>query len=203
MGDTEVRREDIEWCDIWIPQARASHLPRLLMVGDSITRAYFNDVEKTLKDRWLCGRLATSRSVCDRAFLKELNLVLDDYPVAMIHFNNGLHGWDYSESEYGEHLDQAVRAILERRPASRLVLATSTPVRRTGNLLAMDAVTARVIERNRRVAQVAARHHLPVNDLFAVIQDHPEHYSPDGVHLNSAGDALLGGHVGNFITTLL
>ncbi|MFX3891450.1 hypothetical protein ACJBV1_11045, partial [Streptococcus suis] len=32
-------RESIEWCDIWISHANETNLPRVLLIGDSITRA--------------------------------------------------------------------------------------------------------------------------------------------------------------------
>ena len=31
-------REGIEWCDIWISHANETNLPRVLLIGDSITR---------------------------------------------------------------------------------------------------------------------------------------------------------------------
>jgi len=33
-------REDIEWLDVWMPNTNEKKLPRVLLVGDSITRAY-------------------------------------------------------------------------------------------------------------------------------------------------------------------
>ena len=33
-------RESIEWCDLWISHANETNLPRVLLIGDSITRAY-------------------------------------------------------------------------------------------------------------------------------------------------------------------
>ena len=39
-------RESIEWCDIWIPHANENKLPRVLLIGDSISRDYYPEVEK-------------------------------------------------------------------------------------------------------------------------------------------------------------
>ena len=44
----EPVRERIEWIDIWVTDADKDDLPRVLLVGDSITRGYFGDVEKHL-----------------------------------------------------------------------------------------------------------------------------------------------------------
>ena len=50
-----------------------------------------------MTDRYACARVTSSKCVADSTFAGELALVLDDYEFAVIHFNNGLHGWDYSE----------------------------------------------------------------------------------------------------------
>jgi len=38
-------REAIEWCDIWISHANETNLPRVLLIGDSIARDYYPEVE--------------------------------------------------------------------------------------------------------------------------------------------------------------
>ena len=38
--------EPIEWTDIWVTNANRNDLPRVLLVGDSITRGYFKSAEK-------------------------------------------------------------------------------------------------------------------------------------------------------------
>ena len=37
----EPIRERIEWADIWVTDADKDDLPRVLLIGDSITRGYF------------------------------------------------------------------------------------------------------------------------------------------------------------------
>lgn len=43
--------ERIEWIDIWVTDADKDDLPRVLLVGDSITRGYFGAVEKHLEGK--------------------------------------------------------------------------------------------------------------------------------------------------------
>src|SRR5437868_14877310 len=93
-------REAIEWCDVWITHANETNLPRVLLIGDSITRAYYPEVEKRLTGKAFVARLATSRFVADPVLLKEIALVLDGTRFDVIHFNNGMHGWQHSEGEY-------------------------------------------------------------------------------------------------------
>src|SRR2546422_10984092 len=70
-------REAIEWCDIWISHANETNLPRVLLIGDSIARDYYPEVEKRLAGKAFVARLATSRFVADPVLLKEIELVLN------------------------------------------------------------------------------------------------------------------------------
>src|SRR4051795_9542211 len=71
-------RENIEWLDVWVPNTNAHDLPRVLLIGDSITRAYYPEVEQRLKGKAYVARLATSKSVGDPALLQEIALVLSE-----------------------------------------------------------------------------------------------------------------------------
>src|SRR5580692_12561402 len=69
-------RESIEWCDIWISHANETNLPRVLLIGDSITRAYYPEVEKHLAGKAYVGRLSSSAFISDPVLLKQIELVL-------------------------------------------------------------------------------------------------------------------------------
>ena len=69
-------REAIEWCDIWISHANETNLPRVLLIGDSIARDYYPEVEKRFAGKAFVARLATSRFVADPVLLREIELVL-------------------------------------------------------------------------------------------------------------------------------
>jgi hypothetical protein len=193
------KHERIEWCDIWVAGADTDTPPKVLLVGDSISRSYFAQVEEALAGKFLCARLATSTCICAPAFQKELSPVLDEYRFALIHFNNGLHGWDYDEDAYAKSFPRALDFIARRGRGSKLIWASSTPVRRRGALNEFDARTERARERNRIAAGHAASRGIPVNDLFARVESHPEYYSEDGCHFNPAGVAVLGNQVAQCI----
>ena len=97
---TPSAREGIEWCDIWISHANETNLPRVLLLGDSIARGYYPAVEKRLAGKAFVARLTTSAFVSDPMFHQQIALVLDNTKFDVIHFNNGLHGWQHSEEEY-------------------------------------------------------------------------------------------------------
>jgi hypothetical protein len=139
-----IVRERIEWCDIWIPSADDSKLPRVLLIGDSITRGYYPRVEQGLSGKALVARLTTSKSLGDPALLAEVELVVKQYPWDVIHFNNGMHGWGYTEQEYGASFPKLIAQLRKDAPKAKLIWANTTPVRVSGKLEQIEARTERV-----------------------------------------------------------
>src|SRR5688572_2329884 len=82
-----VVRENIEWLDVWVPGNAVKDQPRVLLIGDSITRGYYKTVEDALKGKAVMCRLATSKSLGDPALLDEAKLVLGQAKFDVIHFN--------------------------------------------------------------------------------------------------------------------
>src|SRR6266550_1322543 len=122
-------RESIEWCDIWISHANETNLPRVLLIGDSIARDYYPEVEKHLAGKAFVARLATSRFLADPVLLKEIELVLNEAKFDVIQFNNGMHGWQHSEAEYRNGLPKLIKTIRAHAPQARLIWANTTPLR--------------------------------------------------------------------------
>ncbi len=189
---SELHRERIEWCDIWFTDAEKDAAPRVLLMGDSITRGYFGAVEKALGGRAYCGRLTTSRSVCDPVLFQELGLVLGQYEFAVVHFNNGLHGWGYSEEEYAAGFERLLDAFKEQAPKAQLVWASTTPLREDSS---SKEKRERVARRNAIAAAAVDERGIPTNDLHALVTAHPEFFGGDGVHFSNAGREAQGSQV--------
>jgi len=149
LHGADLIRERIEWCDIWITNADSNDLPRVLLIGDSITRGYFGGVEKALDGKANCARLTTSRCICDPVFFDELEMVLRQYPFDVIHFNNGLHGWGYSEAQYREAFPKLLDTLRRENPNARLIWTTTTPVRTRSDLDQLDEKTQRNVTQSR------------------------------------------------------
>ncbi len=123
--------EEIEWT--W--EVRPTHgdrkLPNVLLLGDSITRAYYPAVARRLTGKANLYLMATSASVGD----PRLPLQIADFATAeavrfsLVHFNNGMHGWAYTESQYERAFPSFLRAIQDAAPGARLIWATITPVK--------------------------------------------------------------------------
>ncbi len=183
----EPIRERIEWADIWVTDADKDDLPRVLLIGDSITRGYFSDVEKRLTDKAYCARLTTSKCVSDPSFSDEVQLLLKHYKFAVVHFNNGLHGWGYSEAQYRDGLLKFLATAKENAGDAKLIWATTTPVRERSDLQQFSEKTERVKARNKIAAEIMKDNSIPTNDLFGLVEQHPDWHSGDGVHFNGKG----------------
>ena len=191
----KVVRENIEWLDVWVPGNSTTDRPRVLLIGDSITRSYYKTVEDALAGKAVVARLTTSKSLGDPGLLAEVELVLGQTKFDVVHFNNGLHGWGYSEEAYRKALPALVAAIRKGAPGAKLVWATTTPVRTAGKVDQLDARTDRVKVRNQAAAELMAKEKIPTDDLFTLVAEKPEWYSADGVHFNQKGTAALGEQV--------
>ena len=183
----EPVKERIEWIDIWVTDANKDDLPRVLLVGDSITRGYFGGVEQHLKGKAYCARLTTSKCVSDPTFNNDLQLLLEQYDFSVIHFNNGLHGWGYTEAQYKEGLQNTLTALKMAAGNAKLIWATSTPVNRSTAPKSFTERAARIPARNRIAAEIMKAHDVSTNDLFELVGLNLDWFSPDGVHFNAKG----------------
>jgi GDSL-like Lipase/Acylhydrolase family len=198
-------REAIEWCDIWISHANETNLPRVLLIGDSIARDYYPEVEKRLVGKAFVARLATSRFVADPVLLKEIELVLSDAKFEVILFNNGMHGWQHSEVEYRNGFPKLINTIQAHAPKARLISATTTPLR-DGKGVTYDAKAEysdeRIAARNAIAAEILVAQKIPTVDLNAAVRGHPEFHS-DNVHFNGQGTQILAAQVYAAVEKLL
>jgi hypothetical protein len=96
----QANRENTEWTDVWLTNCTKTDKPRVLLIGDSITKGYYGHVEKKLRGKAYTGRLATSLCAGDPAYIPTLKAVLLQTDFDVIHFNNGLHGTQYTEPQY-------------------------------------------------------------------------------------------------------
>jgi GDSL-like Lipase/Acylhydrolase family len=202
-GEPQVVREGIEWLDVWMPDFNARDLPRVLLVGDSIARGYGPKVEQKLKGKAYVARLATSKSVGDPALLLEIELILGQARFDVIHFNNGLHGLGYTEGDYRKAFPDLIATLKKGAPGSKLIWATTTPVRDRDHLDRLDPRTDRVEARNAIAAKLVGLEKMPVDDLFALMAGHPEYHALDGIHFNDKGVAAQAEQVASRIKTVL
>lgn len=198
-------RESIEWCDIWISHANETNLPRVLLIGDSITRDYYPEVEKHLSGKAYVARLATSRFIADPVLLQEIALVLDNTRFDIIHFNNGMHGWQHSEKDYGDVFPGFLAAIKTHAPNAKLIWANTTTLKVSPFLPPEDQTQPsdeRIAKRNAIALEYIKPEGIDVDDLNSLVKGHPE-YHRDNIHFNKQGIALQAAQVAAHIEKFL
>jgi len=198
-------RESIEWCDIWISHADETNLPRVLLIGDSVTRGYYPEVEKLLAGKAYVARIATSRSINDPVLLQEVTLMLDNTKFDVIHFNNGLHGFQTSEKEYGDAFLKLVATLKVHAPDAKLIWASTTNLKEPANSPPDDSTVVlnkRIAARNAVALECLKGQNIGVDDLYALVNGHPEYHS-DKYHFNDRGTALQAAQVAAHIGKLL
>ncbi len=107
------------------------------------------EVEKQLEGKAFVARLSTSKSLGDPGLLQEVALVMSYLDFDVVHFNNGMHGFDYSEQEWGAALPGLLETIREFAPGAKLIWAHTTPYRSGENMDEFAPRNERVLERNR------------------------------------------------------
>jgi len=194
-----IHRESIEWTDVWMPNTNKTDLPRVMLIGDSITRGYYAAVEEKLKGKAYVARFTTSKAIGDPALLAEITTFLAQQKFAVVHFNIGMHGWAYSEADYKRHFPALVEAIRQAAPASKPIWASTTPVRKEHD----DGFNnGRIVVRNRIARQYAEATGIPIDDLHDLMSKNTGLYSDD-VHFTKEGSGILATQVASEIEKLL
>jgi lysophospholipase L1-like esterase len=201
-----VKKERTEWLISYVHDANKNDKPRVLLIGDSITNGYHKTVMEELKGKAYIATFLTSRGIEDPYYFRNLASLLDDCKFDVIHFNNGLHGWHYTDKEYERGYSKLMDMLMKYAAANntKLMCATSTPVRLRKDLKKYDAGKMKIIEaRNNIVKSLAAKNNIPVDDLFALVLGKPELYSKDAIHYNNDGRKLQGKAVAELLLPLL
>ena len=191
------QREGTEWSNMWWNNATSTDLPRVLLIGDSITNGYQSVVTSELKGAAYTGYWASSKCVSDPTYLKALDFVLGEYKYDVIHFNNGLHSLDTNRDEWQAGLRAALTMLRDKGNGAKIIWGTSTPLKD-------PALTAKAKELNALAAPIVAEFGYVVDDLFALMdpQDRNTMWS-DTFHYVEAGRQMEGKQVAAVIRGLL
>ena len=183
-------------------------LPRVLLIGDSISIGYTVPTRALLKGKANVHRPPTNCGATSVG-LAGLNQWLGEKKWDVIHFNFGLHdaklppeGARHSPPEvYEKNLRELVTRL--KATGARLIWATTTPVPNGGNLLPTRRFGS-VDEYNRIAKKVMDENSVAINDLNGSIAPRmKELQQANDVHFNSAGSELLAKHVAASIETAL
>jgi len=171
-------------------------LPRVLLIGDSISIGYTVPVRELLHGAANVHRVPENGGSTTRG-LQQLDWWLGDGKWDVIHFNFGLHDIKLDAAgqpltlpaEYERNLRELVARL--RKTDARLVFATTTPVPANLNS-GPRRRSADVIERNEIARRVMAELFVPVNDLYSVAIGRLEEIQrPENVHFTEEGSRVL------------
>jgi len=171
-------------------------LPRVLLIGDSISMGYTLPTRKLLAGKANVHRIPTNGGPTTNG-LKNIKAWLGDSKWDVIHFNFGLHDLRHmadgkrqvEPADYEANLRTIVAAL--RKTGARVIFATTTPV--PEGRLSPPRTFGDVAEYNRIARRVMAENGVAVNDLHAAIAPNlPQHQNARDVHFNAAGSEALG-----------
>lgn len=179
----------------WDYVADDPKLPRVLLIGDSVSRGYTQAARKALKGKANvhrapanCGPTATG--------LKKLDVWLGDGNWDLIHFNFGIHDRRTNVDDYEKRLEEIVKRL--KQTGAKVVWASSTPI--PADWKEGPEMKAKLEEKNAIAAKVMERNGVEIDDLFTFITPHlAEVQNPKDVHFNGKGYDLLGKQVAEYI----
>ena len=181
-------------------------LPRVLILGDSISIGYTPRLRKSLEGKANVHRPTTN---CRwSAFGDEkIHEWLGNKKWDLIHFNFGLLDWYWwsqdtkaTPESYSKNLNNIVQKL--KKSEATLVFAMTTPPCVGPEKKARITVSkARAQEFNQAALRVMKKHGVVVNDLYVLIENEREKYQlgKNNVHYNEAGRDLLATQVAKVI----
>jgi hypothetical protein len=193
--------EEIEWTWEVRPQVANPKLPNVLLLGDSITRNYFPEVTKELSGIANVYLVASSTSVGDPRLPRQIAefTTLEGVSFAVVHFNNGLHGWGYTEAQFKSGFPNFLQAMRALPGHGKLIWATITPVKPEAS---NGATNPRIEARNSIARAFIEAEEIPIDDQHALMSGHPDLYE-DAFHFNTAGSAIMGAQAAAIIRRTL
>ena len=166
-------------------------LPRVLLIGDSVSRGYTLATRAALAGKANVHRAPENCGGTSRGLTK-LDVWLGDGKWDVIHFNFGIHDRGTSIADYTKRLEQLVARM--QQTGAKLVWASTTPIPDDPS---QKQTAASIAERNRAAAEVMKRHDIPVDDLYVAVAPHVSEYQlpPPNVHFKEEGYNFLGQQV--------
>ncbi len=181
-------KETYEWIHSWCDEAGKHDLPRVLLVGDSITHSYQNEVRELLRGKVYVDYVATSYAIDTKMFERLIDAFYKDDKYDLVHFNNGLHGEFIGTRAYAAKL----KKIVGKMSDCKVTLVTSTVVNEGGNKIRHPRWHKIVKARNAAVNAIAKEKGYTVDDLYTVsLGIKKEDRLADGTHYDKGGVKIL------------
>jgi len=173
-------------------------LPKVLLIGDSVSRGYTQAARKALAGKANVHRAPENCGPTANG-LKKIDIWLGEEKWDVIHFNFGIHDRNTPLTEYGARLEQLVQRMA--KTGAKLVWASTTPI---PDDAPKQQTAASVIERNQLAAKIMEKYGVKTDDLFeAITPQLATLQNPNDVHFNAAGYDFLGQTVATAVEAAL
>lgn len=174
-------------CTAWDFVQDDPKLPRVLLIGDSVSRGYTQAARKALAGKANVHR-APANCGPTASGIKNIEIWLGDGKWDVIHFNFGIHDRNTPAADYTQRLEQLIERM--KKTGAKLLWASTTPI---PDDLPKKQTAASIVEKNAMAAELMRKHGIVTDDLFAAITPHlAEMQNPNDVHFNAKGYDLLG-----------
>ena len=184
-------------------------LPRVLLIGDSISLGYTVRVREALKGKANVHRAPTNCGPTKKG-VAEIDTWLGTGRWDVVHFNFGLHDirlirtnvLQVPPKEYEMNLRKLVERL--KRTEAALIWATTTPAPVEPRAGQFRRIPSDVVAYNQIAAQVMKEHGIATVDLYSAVVERTAELQPVGdVHFNSKGYDVLAEKVASAIAALL
>ena len=183
----------------WDFVAENPKLPRVLLIGDSVSRGYTQAVRKELDGKANVYRAPENCGPSANG-LKKLDVWLAGKKWDLVHFNFGIHDRRTLPEMYEQNLEQLVTRL--EATGAKLVWASTTPV--PPDTKDGDTVPKAITDRNQIAARVMQKHKVAIDDLYGwMLPDLAKFQNPKDVHFTNAGYDRLAFRVARVIETAL
>jgi lysophospholipase L1-like esterase len=177
----------------WDYVADAPGLPRVLLIGDSISRGYTVPVRDALKGNVNVHRAPANCGPTANG-IKKLDVWLGDGRWDLIVFNFGIHDRNTSSKDYSARLETIVNRL--KKTGATLIWVTTTPI----PVGAPEYREGSVERLNQAASTLMKKHAVPVidmNDAIAPVLD--KYQLPKNCHYTEEGYAFMGNIVADAI----
>jgi acyl-CoA thioesterase-1 len=182
-------------------------LPRVLIIGDSISIGYTLPTRALLKGKANVHRIPTNGGPTTKG-LVQIDSWLGDSKWDVIHFNWGLHDLKFMPhgkrqvtlAAYEKNLDSLVRRL--KQTGAKLIWRNTTPVPEAK--VRPQRIPADVVSYNAAAKRVMQKHSVPIHDLYSFALARLEKIQlPANVHFTPEGSAALADEVAKDILDAL
>jgi acyl-CoA thioesterase-1 len=182
-------------------------LPRVLIIGDSISIGYTLPTRALLKGKANVHRIPTNGGPTTKG-LVQIDSWLGEGKWDVIHFNWGLHDLKFMPhgkrqvtlAAYEKNLDSLVRRL--KQTGAKLIWRNTTPVPK--GKVGPRRIPADVVSYNAAAKRVMQKHGVPIHDLYSfALARLAKIQRPVNVHFTPEGSAALAAEVAKIILDAL